>query len=71
MSTEVEALKKAATDLLEAMETCHICKGVILLDEGPIHCEDHSRDCEEHKQPNCIGIDVLHQRLKRALHSCI
>lgn len=60
-------LREAATALVAAMETCHLCQGLILIEEGPTHCENCSYDCEEHDEPNCIGIDVLHARLKAAL----
>lgn len=54
--------------LIAAMETCHICGGELLISEGPPHCEDScSWDCEEHDEPACTGIDVLHANAKRAI----
>jgi hypothetical protein len=32
-------LKSAVDELLDAMETCHACKGSIVVDDGPTHCE--------------------------------
>ena len=57
----------AATALVEAMENCHVCKGQVVVEEGPIHCEDCSFDCEEHDEPACKPIYVLHAALKLAL----
>jgi hypothetical protein len=53
--------------LVSAMETCHTCKGLVLIDESPVHCEDCSSDCESHDEPNCTSIYELHRRLKQAL----
>jgi hypothetical protein len=64
---QFNALKEAASALLEAMETCHHCKGSVLVEEGPTHCENCSYDCADHEPPSCVGIDVLHAQLKRAL----
>ena len=60
-------LVKTALALVEAMETCHLCKGQVIVEEGPIHCEDCSFDCDEHEQPSCTPIYVLHGALKTAL----
>lgn len=57
-----------AQELVDAMETCHICQSTLMVEEGPVYCEDGcSSDCDGHEAPNCVGIDVLHARLKRAL----
>lgn len=60
-------MEEAATELLDAMETCHVCKGQLVLEESPIHCEDCSFDCEEHDEPECTPIYVLHQKLRKAI----
>ena len=58
----------AISALLDAMETCHICQGVLGLDDmEPAHCEDCSWDCDEHEEPECIPLYVLHHRAKRAV----
>ncbi|HEV7523024.1 MAG TPA: DUF551 domain-containing protein [Candidatus Angelobacter sp.] len=57
----------AATELLDAMETCHVCKGVLVLQEHPVHCEDCSGDCENHEGSECTPIYVLHAKLRKAL----
>ena len=62
-----ERLRKAAKALADTMETCHICEGTVLVEEGPIHCEDCSYYCEEHEGPECPRLDNLHADLKRAL----
>lgn len=66
--TSTEEIIAKAKALLEAMETCHICKGLILLEEAPVHCEDCSWDCDEHDEPNCTPIYVLHEELKKAIN---
>jgi len=66
-STATPDVIKDAEELVYALQTCHICKCVVLVDEGPIHCEDCSSDCEDHEEPNCPSISDLHSALKRAL----
>lgn len=62
-------IRKSATKLLDAMETCHICGGLIALDEcNPTHCENCSSDCEEHEEPECVLIHVLHDNLRKAVN---
>lgn len=63
-----DELIKDASALLDAMETCHDCGGTLLIDDGAAHCEDCSSGCEHHDPPDCIGIDVLHARLRRAVN---
>ena len=53
---QLVAALRAAQELMIAMETCHICKGAILLQETPVYCEDCSFDCEEHEEPECPTI---------------
>ena len=60
-------LLSAAKALVDAMETCHICLGTILVDEDPVHCEDCSFDCDEHQLPACRSIQDLHAELKRQI----
>ena len=60
-------LESAARGLVDAMETCHICKGTLLVSEEPAHCEDCSRDCECHEEPECLPIYEFHRRLRAAL----
>lgn len=62
-----EELESVASKLVSAMETCHDCKGLVLVEEGPIHCEDCSPDCEAHKGPECKPLQALHIRLKALL----
>lgn len=66
---EAEAIRGPAGALVEAMETCHACKSSVLVEEGPTYCSEGgcSYDCDDHDPPNCVGIDVLHARLKAAL----
>jgi hypothetical protein len=58
---------EAARELAAAMKTCHICKGVVLIEEGPIHCENCTYDCEEHEPPDCVTLGVLHAKVCVAL----
>lgn len=52
-----EAIKK----LLDALETCHICGGLLSLDDvEPTHCENCCGDCE-HDEPNCDPLYVMHR----------
>jgi hypothetical protein len=67
MGSQAVRIKAAAEALVEALETCHICRGLISVEEGPIHCEDCSFDCEEHEPPDCPSIADLHRTLKKAL----
>lgn len=65
---EIERLRTAlesASTLISAFETCHICTATILVAEGPIHCENCSYDCEDHEDPDCVGLEVLHANAKR------
>lgn len=67
---------KAAPDLLDAvealvdaMETCHQCKGTLTFDDvDPAHCEDCSCDCDNHDEPPCASIGALHGRVKTLLN---
>ena len=52
MSDKYEGLRRAAEELVTAMETCHECKGLLVLQEDPAHCEDCSYDCESHEGPD-------------------
>lgn len=61
------ALMEQATVLLDAMETCHICQGALLLQEEAVHCEDCSVDCENHEEPECTPIYVLHRSLRKSI----
>lgn len=63
----VERFESAAIALVEAMETCHICQGTVLVSEQATNCENCSWDCDEHDGPSCPSIYVLHDRLKVAL----
>lgn len=65
--TAESSLHIAARQLVETMETCHICKGLLVLQENPAHCEDCSWDCEGHEGPECVPIYELHRRLKSFL----
>lgn len=62
----VDALE-AARALADAMETCHECKGTVLVEEQPVHCEDCSSDCESHEGAECPTIYGLHLALKLKL----
>lgn len=61
-----EELKNAAARMVDAMEVCHVCGGLLALDdiESP-HCEDCSGDCGDHAPPNCTPIFVLHRQLMK------
>lgn len=58
---------ESAQLLLEALETCHICKGSLIPSETPSYCENCSWDCDDHDEPVCVPINVLHENLRRAL----
>lgn len=60
-------LEVAVVELLDTMETCHVCGAVLLLDEGPVHCENCSYDCEDHEAPDCVPIFQLHANVRRIL----
>ena len=64
---KADGLVEAAKILVSAIETCHVCQGTVLVNEGPTHCEDCSWDCEEHDGQECPRLDSLHGNLKRAL----
>jgi len=54
--------------LLDALETCHVCKGKLHLEDvEPTHCEDCSWDCEDHAEPACEPLYVLVRKARRAL----
>jgi len=59
-----ESAIRAAHALVNAMETCHECKGIVLVEDGPVHCEDCSGDCDCHEEPECTTIYELHRKLK-------
>jgi hypothetical protein len=67
------AAKKLAEDaeaLVDTMETCHICKGTIMVGDPKgdgVHCEDCTGDCDSHDEPNCHSVESLHTNVKRAL----
>ena len=67
LTAEVEQLRRSATSLVDAMETCRICKGTVLVEESAVHCEDCSDDCDYHEGPECVWIYDLHRDLKAAL----
>lgn len=62
-------LLEAAEELLNTMETCHICKAALELQDNPVHCEDCSGDCENHDEPECKTIQSSHVNLKRLVSS--
>ncbi len=63
-----EELLAAASALATALETCHVCSTTLLVEDGPMYCEDGcSSDCEDHAEPNCTPISQIHARLKRAI----
>ena len=67
MSQRPDALKRIE-ELLDAMETCHMCGGVLSLDDvEPTHCENCSGDCDGHDEPKCVPLYFLHSQAKRAL----
>lgn len=54
--------------LLDALETCHICKGKLHLEDvEPTCCENCSGDCEEHDGPACEPLYVLVWKARGAL----
>lgn len=63
----VEAMKPVEA-FLDAFDHCHVCQGQLALDDlGPVHCEDCSGDCDDHDEPNCIPIYILHGNARAAL----
>lgn len=62
-----DRLGNESNELLSAMETCHICKGSIIIQDFPTHCEDCSGDCDDHDEPPCIPVDVAFNQVRRAL----
>lgn len=64
---EIARLRTALKPLLDAMDTCHVCKGNVLVEDGPIHCLDCSSDCESHEEPACSKISELHAVARAAL----
>jgi hypothetical protein len=69
LKAKLERLTIAAQALTDGMETCHECKGTVLVGEQPVHCEDCSYDCESHEGAECATIYSLHLALKKALLS--
>ena len=68
MEAKQKAAREAGAALLDAMEYCHNCGGQIALDEADsTHCENCSWDCDQHDEPACTPIYVLHDRLRKAL----
>ena len=66
--SEYDAVLDAARRLVDAMDTCHVCRAKLLVDDTPVHCEDGcSYNCEDHEEPDCAGIDVLHGALDKEL----
>ncbi len=58
------------TELLDALEYCHACGGQIALDETLVtHCEGCSYDCDDHDEPACTPIYVLHDRVRKVIAS--
>ena len=62
-----EKLVEAAEQLADAMDTCHICKGKLVLEEYPSYCEECSPCCDEHDDPECPTINTLHRKLRTAI----
>jgi len=63
-----DAVYRSATDLCAAMETCHDCKGQVVIQEHPVYCEDGcDSNCECHDGPECTPIYVLHAALAKLL----
>ena len=56
----VEAMEQAAQTLLTVMETCHVCRGTVLVEEGAVNCEDCSACCDDHEEPECPTLYDLH-----------
>jgi hypothetical protein len=66
--TDVQELIAAANTLLNAMETCHSCGGLLALDDvEPAHCENCPGSCDDHDGPDCTPLYVLHRNLRRAV----
>lgn len=62
------AARDAGTKLLDALEYCHHCGGQLALDDQLVsHCESCPYDCDDHDEPNCTPIYVLHDGLRKAL----
>ena len=67
---ENKRIRKSATELLDAMETCHVCNSTMSMDDiEPTHCEDCASDCDDHELPSCTPVYVLHGNLRRDLRN--
>lgn len=58
---------KALDDLCTCLDTCHICKGTLVVEDSIPHCENHSSDCQEHEQPDCITLEKAHEVARATL----
>ena len=68
LEAALQVAREAGTALLDALEYCHHCGGQLALDEPLVsHCESCSCDCDDHDEPECTPIYVLHDRLRKAL----
>lgn len=58
---ERKELLASLSALVSFLETCHICGGVLHLeDAGPTYCENCSSDCEEHDGESC-SLATIHR----------
>jgi hypothetical protein len=62
-------LATAAKTYVDALDTCHICQGQVIIEAGPTHCENCSYHCEGHVGDDCSRLDTLHENLKQAIEA--
>ena len=57
---------KTIERLLDSLDTCHQCKGILTVDDTPTYCEEGgcSWDCDEHDGPECTPRSELQRRAR-------
>lgn len=70
LRADKERMRDAAEKLIYALEVCHICTGVLSLEDAePAHCENCSYDCDEHEAPSCTPLYDYVRNLKWAIRA--
>jgi hypothetical protein len=65
--TQLEALQSIEA-FLDAFDHCHDCGEQLVPDEiMPTHCEGCCYDCDDHDEPACTPMYVLHGEARTAL----
>lgn len=57
--------------LVDAMETCHICEGTLCVEEAPVYCENCSWDCDDHEGEHCPTLYARHLKAKTAIKEAL